>query len=68
MLYWECACGKCQYWGSGMSPQPCQGCEECGTNYSKKPLEEHDWKPQFDSDTGEPTRPYCRRCYERKRD
>lgn len=53
-----------------MFPQECEGCEECGTTYGAgpgdhKPLIPHDWKPQFNRDTGEPDRPICRRCMKR---
>jgi hypothetical protein len=65
MMYWTCECGKAEYWGSGMSPQVCEGCDECGTNYRKLPTEPHDLRPQFDVDTGEPSAPICRRCYKR---
>lgn len=64
MKYYTCKCGKCEYFGSGMTPQPCQGCEDCGTNYFKEPLQPHEWKPQYNRDTGEPDRPYCTRCCE----
>lgn len=68
MLLYTCKCGKAEYYASGMSPQDCEGCDECGTNYRKQPLIPHDWKEQFDRNTGKPDRPICRRCYQAKRD
>jgi hypothetical protein len=56
-----------------MNPQDCEGCDECGTTYAThpdghKPRIEHDWKPQFNRNTGEPDRPYCRRCFTHQRE
>lgn len=70
MIYWRCKCGKAEYFESGMAPQDCQGCDECGTTYATTPDGHelkipHDWKPQFDHNTGKPARPLCRRCYAR---
>lgn len=67
---WRCKCGKAEYYESGMPPQDCQGCDECGTTYAQspdghKPRIPHDPKPQFNRDTGRPDRPYCRRCHQR---
>lgn len=68
MNYRRCKCGKCESWESGMAPADCSGCEECGTTFSghpdgHKPLIPHDWRPQFDRNTGKPDRPMCTRCY-----
>jgi hypothetical protein len=70
MIYWRCKCGKAESWESGMPPQDCQGCDKCGTTLATGPSGHkdripHDWKPQFNSDTGAPDRPICRRCYAR---
>lgn len=70
MQFWRCQCGKSEKYESGMPPQACEGCDECGTTYAQhpddhKPRIDHDWKPQFDRNTGEPGRPVCRRCYAR---
>lgn len=67
MQTWRCKCGNRKYYESGMPPRDCQGCEECGTTYAQspeghKPLQPHTWKPQFDRNTGEPTRPICSQC------
>ena len=71
MQHYRCQCGKAEYFDSGMPPQDCQGCDECGTTYAQHPdLHKrripHDWKPQFNRDTGKPDRGYCRRCYARQ--
>lgn len=68
--YYRCKCGKSEYYGSGMTPQPCEGCDECGTTYATraddhKERAPHDWKPQFNENTGKPDRPLCRVCYAR---
>lgn len=36
MMYYRCKCGKCEAWGS-MPPNPCDGCDDCGTNLSAHP-------------------------------
>lgn len=71
MRYYRCKCGKAQYFASGMVPQDCEGCDECGTTYAlistgHKERIPHDWKPQFNRDTGEPDRAICRRCMARQ--
>jgi len=71
MNYLRCKCGKAEYWESGMPPQPCQGCDECGTTYAYSPnghkgLVAHDWRPQYDRNTGGKTKRICRRCYARE--
>ncbi len=70
MQFWRCECGKCEKYESGMPPQPCEGCDECGTAFAQRPGDHvqkigHDWKPQFDGDAGKPARPICKRCYAR---
>lgn len=66
MIYMTCKCGKCESLNSGMSPASCDGCNECGTNFYKKPLEPHEWKTMYDENTGKPYR-RCKNCYQRKR-
>lgn len=72
MIYRKCKCGKCERWDSGETVHPCQGCDECETTFAAhpddhRPLKPHDWKPQFDRNTGNPSRRICRRCYARER-
>lgn len=57
-----CKCGKCTYYESGMYPQDCQGCKECGTNYRKEPLKKHTWKKMYNENTGKPYK-ICKICY-----
>ena len=47
MIEYRCACGKSMYWGSGEAPKPCEGCGECGTNFSKKPTAKHEYSTYF---------------------
>jgi len=68
MRLYRCECGKSEYYGSGMTPAPCEGCDHCGSRFGTYqgrhlPREPHDWKPQFHPDTGKPTKPICTRCY-----
>lgn len=63
MRYYTCSCGKAEYFGSGMFPQPCEGCEECGTNFNKEPLEPHDWRVVYDQYTGKQNARECRKCH-----
>lgn len=67
MQYRRCKCGKAERWDTGEIVHPCQGCSICQTTFAQYPddhklLEPHDWKPRYDSDTGEPTRRICKRC------
>jgi hypothetical protein len=58
-----CKCGKRIYWESGMPPRDCEGCEECGTNYKKKPLIPHDFsRLLYNENTGKPYK-ICTKCY-----
>lgn len=73
MRHYKCKCGKSEYWESGIPPMPCQGCNDCNTQYGTyngeyREREEHQWEPRFNEKTGEPDRPICKRCYERKKD
>jgi hypothetical protein len=70
MKTYSCKCGNYKFYGSGMNPEPCQGCEKCGTQAGTfdgeyRLMEPHDWKPKFNVDTGLPDRPRCIRCYAR---
>lgn len=70
MNYLRCKCGKCQMWESGMNPQPCEGCTECNTTFAWGPdyhdeLQPHEWKQQYDQNTGKPNGAVCTRCYKR---
>ncbi len=70
MTYYRCKCGHREFWGSGMCPQPCQTCSKCGSTLAtcrenlKEPIP-HQWKKQFNVNTGLPSRPICERCYEK---
>lgn len=68
MQTYRCKCGEALFHGSGMMPQPCQGCPKCNTTYAQSPddhktIEPHDYEIKYDSD-GTPYE-WCRRCYER---
>lgn len=68
MIYWRCRCGKSEYWESGMPPQACQGCSECGTTLATHPdrhqdVIPHDWEPRYNPRTGAPDKRLCRRCH-----
>lgn len=67
MRHSQCKCGKSEYFDGGIAPQPCQGCDECGTTYGGGERIPHDWEPRFNSRTGEPAPRRCRRCYQRER-
>lgn len=73
MLYYKCKCGKCEFWGSGMSPYACQVCDECGTTMLKnldgtyvepKP---HEYVAKYNQNTGKPYK-ICKWCLEKKID
>ena len=71
MQYYRCKCGKHEYWGSGMVPAKCEGCEECNTTLEQNPEnhrtpEAHDWVTKYDENTGEPYR-RCRICYQKEK-
>ena len=69
MQYYKCECGKREFWGSGMNPQPCEVCDECGTTMIKKldgtyvDSMPHDYRQKYDVDTGKPKYRICNRCY-----
>lgn len=73
MRYLKCECGACERWDTGEMVHPCQGCAKCQTTYATRrddhrPLQPHNWKPQFDRNTGLPSRRMCADCYARERD
>lgn len=67
MNYHACKCGEAQYYDSGMPPQPCQGCDICGSSFNKtehgeyKPREPHKFVIKY-KDSGEAYE-LCTRCY-----
>lgn len=71
MQTYKCKCGKSMYFGSGMLPEPCTGCDECGTSFylaedgnHKKPIP-HKLELRYSEKTGEPSYNRCKVCYER---
>jgi len=68
MQYYRCKCGKREFWGSGMVPAPCDGCDECGTTLTQN-LDNHETPRahqlirRYKEETGEP---YwrCELCYQ----
>ncbi len=65
MIHRRCGCGKSESWESGMPPQDCDGCDDCGTTFGPphKPRVPHDWEPRFNSKTGKQDRRKCRKCH-----
>lgn len=68
MIYRKCKCGSAERWDSGETVHPCQGCKKCQTTFASSPdnhkaLETHDWKPRYNSETGELDKRMCGRCY-----
>ena len=68
MQYYRCKCGKSELLTTDY-PQPCMGCNECGTTFAQNTNEHkervpHEWKLEFNRDTGKPDRRICKRCYE----
>lgn len=64
----NCKCGKSTYFGSGMTPHDCEGCDECNTTYGfHKERKPHDWKKQYNVNTGKLSHKICKVCYERKK-
>jgi len=66
MRFFRCKCGSRTAWSS-MGVQTCEVCEECGSTLAESPdthLEptEHQWKTQFNQDTGKPEHERCRVC------
>lgn len=71
MIYMRCKCGKTESFNSGMMPQDCEGCDECGTTFSTNPdghkeRAPHDWKTMYDEHTGKPYR-RCKKCYTKEK-
>ena len=70
MKYYRCECGKREFWGSGMFPKDCDGCEERGTTLADnpeghKPIAPHSWETKYDENTGAPYL-RCKKCFTRK--
>lgn len=71
MLQYRCKCGESTYFGSGMAPHDCEGCDKCNTTYAFRPVDHkerkpHDYKKQYNVNTGELSHYICKVCYERK--
>jgi hypothetical protein len=68
MITLTCQCGKITGWYSGMSPNPCGGCSDCGTsiNYPglHEPTKPHDFSLTQIVETDEGRKPLtrCRWC------
>lgn len=63
MTRWTCQCGEAQYFGSGMEPMPCEGCDECGSAFGL----EGNWRRRIPHVTSKHThngKPLCGRCYQ----
>lgn len=73
MRQWQCKCGNLLCFGSD-SPKACQVCEKCGTTALRGidgdfvESEEHEWKQQYDRNTGKPSRKVCVKCYAREKE
>lgn len=72
MIYWRCRCGKTEYWESGMPPQRCQSCADCGSTLATRSADHktpiaHDWEARFNPRTEARDRRTCRRCYATER-
>ena len=70
MNYRRCQCGKCESWESGMHPQDCEGCRECGTTFAShpdghKPIQPHVLDLRYSDKTGEPSHFICKKCRQR---
>ena len=69
MNRWVCECGWSIRHESGMTPQPCEGCDKCGTTYgigSLVPQKRmpHQWEPRYNPRTGAQDSKTCSRCLE----
>lgn len=73
MQYYRCKCGKAEYWGSGMVPAKCQGCDKCKTTYARGPeghkeIAPHEWAEKTVIEEGKTSdESYCKKCYVKKR-
>ena len=70
MKHYRCECGKVRFFGSD-SPQPCQGCDDCGTTLAQSPTMHKERIPHhytteemFRDGVKIKTRVYCTRCLE----
>lgn len=72
MIYFKCKCGKMEFFGSGMMPNDCDGCTECGTTLATSPeghkeIAPHEWIIKYDENTGKPYR-RCKKCYQKEKE
>lgn len=68
MIFERCKCGKRASWNSGMSPQPCDVCPECGSTYAPAPDQHADPIPHDPRQRWRPdgtTYWECARCYKK---
>jgi hypothetical protein len=47
MKTYNCLCGAKEYWTSGYSPQSCEGCDKCKTNFRHQPTEPHQFEEYY---------------------
>lgn len=68
MKYWQCKCGDYQFYGSGMSPEPCTYCKKCGTTAAGLPPIPHEFTmiSKVETDEGEKKLSRCKWCYKTK--
>ena len=62
----RCQCGKRTAMTS-MGMQDCEGCPECQTTFAgnpilHEPLQPHEWRPHYNSRTGEMDFQVCNKC------
>ena len=68
MLYYKCECGYLEFWGSGMTPPPCQKCPKCNTAYGGKvPIPHEFYSSSVETDDGPKPLSRCKHCYKTKR-
>lgn len=70
MQHWRCQCGELTISESGMPPQDCDGCDDCGTTFAQspgghKPREPHKMRPRFNPSDGLPEGGSCSVCFHR---
>jgi hypothetical protein len=77
MRAYQCKCGESTYYGSGMVPAACEGCDTCNTQYGRfkdaiggmdyREREPHSWKLQYNVDTGVQDDALCTKCHTTQR-
>lgn len=73
MKYARCKCGESEFWGSGMSPEPCCPCKKCGTIPGYGPdshpeVRPHEWvETKVETDEGPKTLSRCSWCLKTKK-